>query len=86
MATQDRAYSHQKRFLKEYYFQTLPLLYILIYNHPTGDSQTSVQDLKVLQIIEKGSEFIGVQLLDFMIIGDDKFWSLKENCKEKYEK
>jgi len=60
--------------------------FILIHNHTTGDSRPSDQDLKVLQIIEKGSELVGVQLLDFMVIGDYDYWSLKKNCKEKYEK
>ena len=60
--------------------------FILIHNHPAGGFQSSDQGLKVLQIIEKGSEFIGVQLLDFMVIGDSDFWSLKKNCKKKYGK
>lgn len=59
--------------------------FVLIHNHPSGNSKPSGSDLKIMNLVKKQAEFIHLQLIDFMIIGDDDFWSLKKNCKEKYE-
>lgn len=58
--------------------------FALIHNHPTGDPKPSSADLEVHKIVEKGAKYIGIMFLDFMIVGDTGYWSIKQNCWEKY--
>ena len=51
---------------------------ILLHNHPSGDSTPSRNDLEVTKRIQKAGEIIGINLIDHIIIGDNKYTSLKE--------
>lgn len=51
---------------------------LLLHNHPSGDPRPSKQDLLVTLQVYEASEMIGVPLLDHIIIGDNKYISLKE--------
>ena len=54
---------------------------ILIHNHPSGDPNPSVEDIETTERIRKAAEIVGIDLLDHIIIGDNKYISLKEiNC------
>lgn len=52
---------------------------ILLHNHPSGDPTPSNADIDVTTQIKQGGELIGIHLLDHIIIGDNKFISMKES-------
>ena len=51
---------------------------ILIHNHPSGDPSPSVDDLSSTRRVKEAGELIGVSLLDHVIIGDNRYVSLRE--------
>lgn len=52
--------------------------YILLHNHPSGDPTPSGADIAITKRLIKAGELIGIQLLDHIIIGDNKYVSFKE--------
>ena len=51
---------------------------VLAHNHPSGDPQPSQEDIRATkQLIEAGN-YVGIKVLDHIIIGDGIFYSLKE--------
>ena len=51
---------------------------ILVHNHPTGDPTPSREDVEFTRRFAKCGELIGIELLDHVIIGSDRYQSLKE--------
>jgi len=51
---------------------------ILLHNHPTGDPTPSREDIEFTRRFAKCAELIGIELLDHVITGTDRFKSLKE--------
>ncbi len=51
---------------------------ICFHNHPSGDPNPSREDIEVTQRLSECGKIIGIDLLDHIIIGDQKFVSLKE--------
>lgn len=51
---------------------------ILLHNHPSGDPAPSHMDLSTTRRIKDAGELLGIQLMDHIIIGDNKYISLKE--------
>ncbi len=51
---------------------------ICFHNHPSGDPNPSREDIDVTQRLTECGKIIGIDLLDHIIIGDQKFVSLKE--------
>lgn len=54
---------------------------VLIHNHPSGQAAPSHQDLAFAQRLERGSALLGLQLLDFMVIGRKNYYSWREQQK-----
>ncbi len=52
--------------------------FILIHNHPSGDSYPSHDDLTITMKIEEGGLLLQVPLVDHVIVGVD-YYSFKEN-------
>jgi len=52
---------------------------ILVHNHPSGDPQPSKEDIEVTKKLINAGELLGISVLDHVIIGNDKFWSWREN-------
>jgi DNA repair protein RadC len=52
---------------------------ILIHNHPSGDPSPSKEDLFVTEKLIKAGKLMDIAVLDHVIIGDNKYISLKEN-------
>ena len=50
--------------------------FILVHNHPSGDSKPSNQDKKASEIIYNCSCAMGIEFLDHIIIGDGNFESV----------
>ena len=51
---------------------------LLLHNHPSGDPAPSKADITLTMRIKEAGELIGIQLLDHIIIGDNRYISLKE--------
>lgn len=51
---------------------------ILLHNHPSGDPTPSEQDIHITRRIYEAGALIGIELLDHIIIGDNRFVSLRE--------
>lgn len=51
---------------------------ILLHNHPSGDPTPSAEDIRVTKRVKEASNLIGITLMDHIIIGDNKYISLKE--------
>jgi DNA repair protein RadC len=51
---------------------------ILLHNHPSGDPTPSKEDIIITQKIKEAGVLIGINLMDHIIIGDNKYVSLKK--------
>jgi DNA repair protein RadC len=51
---------------------------ICLHNHPSGDPAPSREDIDVTRRLQEAGRILGVELLDHIIIGDGRFYSLKE--------
>ena len=51
---------------------------ILIHNHPGGNPSPSVCDKEITERISQAGEMLGICLLDHIIIGDQRYVSLRE--------
>ncbi|WP_275092322.1 RadC family protein [Shimazuella soli] len=52
--------------------------FICVHNHPSGDPSPSREDIEVTELLYQASITVGIDLLDHIIIGDQRFISLKE--------
>lgn len=50
---------------------------ILMHNHPSGDPAPSREDLDITRRLVEAGKIIGIEVLDHIIIGDNKFISFK---------
>jgi len=51
---------------------------ILLHNHPSGDPTPSQEDVEVTRRLAEGGRILGIEVLDHVIIGDNRYISLKE--------
>lgn len=51
---------------------------ICLHNHPSGDPSPSREDLEVTKRLVESGRILGIEMLDHIIIGENKFVSLKE--------
>lgn len=51
---------------------------ILVHNHPSGDPTPSKCDIEITKRVLETGEMIGIQVLDHIIIGDQKYVSFRE--------
>lgn len=51
---------------------------IICHNHPSGDPVPSQEDINITKRIYDAGKILGIELLDHIIIGDNKYTSLKE--------
>ncbi|GJI58697.1 DNA repair protein RadC [Bacillus altitudinis] len=68
---------HPREIFKEA-FKRSAASFICVHNHPSGDPTPSREDIEVTQRLFECGKLIGIQLLDHLVIGDQKFVSLKE--------
>jgi len=52
--------------------------FILIHNHPSGNAEPSDADKDVMKMLKEQSSIMNCVMLDFIIVGDDAYWSLHE--------
>lgn len=51
---------------------------ILVHNHPSGDPEASREDLAITSRIAQAGRLLDIQLLDHIIIGDNRYLSFRE--------
>lgn len=52
--------------------------YVVLHNHPSGDPVPSREDIEMTKRLIEASDLIGIPLSDHIIIGDNRYISLKE--------
>ena len=51
---------------------------VVVHNHPSGDPTPSPEDIKVTEQIVKAGKLLDIEVLDHIIIGQQRYISLKE--------
>jgi len=51
---------------------------IVAHNHPSGDPTPSPEDVQVTRTLVEAGQMLGIELLDHLVIGQQRFVSLKE--------
>ncbi len=57
----------------------------LAHNHPSGDPEPSYADVKMTREVQQAGKMLGIQLLDHVIVTDDKHVSLFDRGLMKEE-
>jgi DNA repair protein RadC len=52
--------------------------FIVVHNHPSGDPSPSPEDVRITREITRAGKLLGVDCLDHIVIGRNRFVSLKE--------
>lgn len=50
--------------------------FIIVHNHPSGNSTPSKEDIEITKKIIEASKLIGLQFLDHIVIGDNNYTSI----------
>lgn len=53
--------------------------FILAHNHPSGDPSPSEEDIEVTKKFTEAGKLMAVPLIDHIIIGDGRYYSMREN-------
>ncbi len=51
---------------------------ICFHNHPSGDTEPSRDDIEITNRLVEAGKIMGIEILDHIIVGDDRYTSLKE--------
>ena len=51
---------------------------ILAHNHPSGDVTPSREDIELTKRMVQAGEIMGIEVLDHLIVGQERFLSMKE--------
>jgi len=49
------------------------------HNHPSGDPTPSPEDVQITKRLAEAGQLLGIELLDHLVIGDNRYISLKES-------
>lgn len=52
---------------------------ILLHNHPSGNPKPSNEDISITNRLIEAGKIIGIEILDHIVIGDNRYYSFKEN-------
>lgn len=52
---------------------------ICVHNHPSGDPTPSQEDIQITKRLVEAGNIIGIDVLDHVIIGENRYYSLKEH-------
>jgi DNA repair protein RadC len=52
---------------------------LLAHNHPSGNLKPSETDIKITREISNAGKFLGIHLLDHLIVTEDSFYSFADN-------
>ena len=57
---------------------------IFVHNHPSGEPEPSSQDHDVFRRVSDAGELLGIEVLDFIVLGRDAFTSFTELGKHRF--
>jgi len=75
--TLDTAVVHPREVFKRALLQNACSI-LVAHNHPSGDLTPSTLDVDVSKKLKMSGEVLGVELIDHIIVGGDRFLSMKE--------
>lgn len=55
------------------------VMIVILHNHPSGDPAPSEEDKQLTRRVEKGAQLLGLTLADHIVIGDNRYYSFREN-------
>lgn len=53
--------------------------FVLIHNHPSGDTTPSLDDMRTAKQIKEAGKLMNIELLDFIIVAGSDYYSFDEN-------
>lgn len=53
--------------------------FVVVHNHPSGDPTPSKLDIDAAKTIDEIGQLIDIPMKDFMMIGSETYYSVKEN-------
>lgn len=77
IGTLDSSLVHPREVFKEAIKNSAKSI-ILIHNHPSGDSNPSVEDEKITKLMMKAGELMDIKLLDHLVIGKDRYETIMD--------
>lgn len=80
--TLDRSVVHPREIFKEAILLSAASI-ICMHNHPSGDVNPSVEDIEITNILTSGGKLVGINLLDHIIFGNNKYYSFYEEINKK---
>jgi DNA repair protein RadC len=51
---------------------------VIFHNHPSGDPTPSPDDVALTRRLVAAGTLIGIDVVDHLILGDARYWSIKE--------
>jgi DNA repair protein RadC len=57
--------------------RTCPAI-VVVHNHPSGDPAPSPEDIRTTEQLRKAGEVLDIELLDHIVLGRQRYISLKE--------
>jgi DNA repair protein RadC len=78
--TIDASFTHPREVFKRALMQNSAGI-ILGHNHPSGNPEPSENDINVTKKIVGGGKLLDIDVLDHIILGNDRFYSLKQHDK-----
>jgi len=72
---------HPREIFKEAIEQSSAAV-IIAHNHPSGDPTPSIEDKDVTRQLIEAGEIIGIPLLDHIVIGNNRYVSIRKEMKE----
>lgn len=54
---------------------------IVGHNHPSGETDPSAEDVALCERLRNAANLIGIELLDYVIVGDGRYYSFQEHGK-----
>ena len=82
--TINRSIVHPREIFKEAYLLSASKI-VCIHNHPSGDTNPSVEDIRLTKSLIEIGKLQGIYLIDHIIISDNKYYSFYENKQELFE-
>ena len=80
IGTLNQSLVHPREVFKEAYSLSASSI-ICVHNHPSGNIVPSENDLHLTQKLVEIGQFLGIRILDHMIIGGNSYYSFLENGK-----
>ncbi len=83
MGTVNRSIVHPREIFKEAYLTSASKI-ICMHNHPSGDIKPSSEDIRLTKALIEIGKLQGIELIDHLIIGDDKYYSFYNERRDLF--